>query len=180
MLVMVFIGAITGEFILHTEPDWLSFEGSIISGILSGLLTLAGVLLSLQFSQDIEEKRQKEKEDDIKIEKEVEQRIRRNYMRIIITELNWNNLLLNTVIKSSDWGLIQLIATKQWEMNSSKITWIDDETFSELANVYNNLLAIKFNIQRLSGIPLEEWIETSTKKRIQEINSIIDKLDKLM
>ena len=121
--------------------DWASLQVTILASILGGMLTLAGVLLTLKWSEKANAVRQSQQDNELK-----QKRI--NQMRLLRGELQRNVTVFRLGASSaSGWDALREIQCDMWNRLCTSMEWLDNERFDKLAEIYATMELIRHTMQ---------------------------------
>lgn len=149
------------ESVSGGEADWLSFYGSYLGGILGGILTLVGVVLTIRYQDNL--RRQEIQDREVRDIKHIDKIMEKAYLHLsfIIKALVEDYGSDFDFKKALDYHLIEIEAVKG-KLDEFSLQNIPKEALDDFLTVKENLEMIK---SMVSGVYLERL---DTKKATLE------------
>lgn len=152
---LMIMGIVLIGVIFRSDAVMLSFMGSLLGGAISGVLTMYGVIATINWSRNQDNRMQHaQRERDEKAQSSKRNR-QHNQVRLLLSEMNHNRNILR--ILSHEPTKMSRLQDHIWMKLQTELDWLDHQTFTELFDLYTGLGEVREYVsERLqSGTSLE-------------------------
>jgi esterase/lipase superfamily enzyme len=158
-IVLVFVSSILPHYI-HKDAT-LGYVGSLMSGAISGLLTLLGVIYTIKWYREQDNKAHQEQ-----LKRERTKQV--NQLRLLLAELNNNRTLLRAA-QMGDTEKLTRIQDFVWMKLQTELDWLDQYTFTSTFDLYAALKEVRY--RSLNQLDTDLDYE-KTERYVQAIDNI--------
>lgn len=150
----------------HSNEELISYIGTLLAGLIGGLLTMVGVLFTINLSREQANAIEREKADR-----------RTNQVRLIIGELIYNQSVMISVEDNNNPNELVKLQDDIWRKLQTEVDWMPSMDFYRVSSIYLTFVSLReYALVRMNTVPVELGTFSLDDIGLDDIRVFIDKI----
>jgi hypothetical protein len=173
VILVVLIAAMIPGLLFRSESIMSGYIGAVIGGAISGLMTLYGVIYTIEWYREQDRRihaEQSQRDEESALRKRAKQE---NQLRLLLGELRNNRTIMRMALTGDSLVLTKL-QDVIWLKLQTELDWLDPELFKWIFDLYSALHEFRTSAYEAQGKAATLKLGVDDRKRAEQYVRVIE------